>query len=116
VTVHASIVKQSIISIQLRTHDPVRNQDGMYYTYVIQSKTSGRFYTGYTNDLRKRFNQHNDRASTYTKHRGPYRLVYYEACLEEKDARSRELYLKSGRGKRYLKSRLKRFLSRTINP
>ncbi len=38
---------------------------------------------------------------------------YYEACLNQDDARSRELYLKSGKGKRFLKSRLKRFLFRT---
>jgi len=70
-------------------------------------------YTGYTNNLRKRFKEHTDSKSTYTKGRGPYELIYYEACLMEEDARSRELYLKSGRGKRFIKSRLKRFLFRT---
>lgn len=40
-------------------------------------------------------------------------LIYYEACLNEYDATSREQYLKSGLGKRYIKSRLKRFLSLT---
>ena len=85
----------------------------MFYTYVIRSKKNGRLYTGYTNNLRKRFNEHNDRKSEYTKYRGPYELVYYEACMDQKDARSRELYLKSGKGKLYLKSRLKRSLFRT---
>ncbi len=85
----------------------------MYYTYVLQSHQNKRLYTGYTSDLRKRFKEHNDGKSSYTKNRGPYELIYYEACLNKEDARSRELYLKSGRGKRYLKSRLKRFLLRT---
>jgi putative endonuclease len=85
----------------------------VFYTYVLRSKKSGNFYTGYTNDLRKRFKEHNDNKSTYTKGRGPYELVYYEACLDQDDARSREIYLKAGKGKRYLKSRLKRFLFRT---
>ena len=85
----------------------------MFYTYIIKSKKSGRLYTGYTNDLRKRFKEHNDGKAIYTKGRGPFELIYYEACAEQKDARSRELYLKSGKGKRYLKSRLKRFLFRT---
>ena len=85
----------------------------MYDTYVIQSEKSENFYTGCTNDLRKRFKEHSENKSTYTKGRGPYRLIYYEACISQNDARSRELYLKSGRGKRYLKSRLKRFLFRT---
>lgn len=92
--------------------NPVRNQS-MFYTYLLQSKKSGNFYTGYTSDLRKRFKQHNENKIGYTKGRGPYYLVYYEACLDEDDARSREKYLKSGKGKRYLKSRLKRFLFRT---
>lgn len=85
----------------------------MYYTYVLQSHQNKRLYTGYTSDLRKRFKEHNDGKSSYTKNRGPYELIYYEACLNKEDARSRELYLKSGRGKRYLKSKLKRFLLRT---
>jgi putative endonuclease len=85
----------------------------MYYTYVLMSEQNHQLYTGYTNDLRKRFKEHNDGKSIYTKNRGPYNLIYYEACLNEGDARSRELYLKSGKGKRYLKSRLKRFLFRT---
>ena len=85
----------------------------MYYTYVLQSKKDYKLYTGYTNDLRKRFKEHNEGKSKYTKGRGPYSLIYYEACLNESDARSRELYLKAGKGKRYLKTRLKRFLFRT---
>lgn len=85
----------------------------MFYTYILKSKKDGKLYTGYTDDLRKRFKEHNSGKSVYTKGRGPFELIYYEACVEQKDARSRELYLKSGKGKRYLKSRLKRFLFRT---
>jgi len=85
----------------------------MYYVYVLKSKMNGKWYTGSTSNLRKRFNEHNEQMSTYTKKRGPYELIYYEACLDEYDARSRELYIKSGKGKRFIKSRLKRFLFRT---
>ena len=83
-----------------------------YYVYVI-SNPNGRWYTGYTSDLRKRFSQHATGKSTYTKDRGPWELIYYEACVHENDARSREQYLKSGMGKRYLKNRLRGFLSLT---
>jgi putative endonuclease len=48
-----------------------------------------------------------------TKERGPVELIYYEACLNEQGALARERYLKSGMGKRYLRNRLKRFLSLT---
>jgi putative endonuclease len=85
----------------------------MFYTYVLLSKKDGRWYTGSTGDLRKRFNQHNTGQVFATKNRGPFKVIYYEACLNEQDARFREKYLKSGMGKRYLKNRLKRFLSLT---
>ncbi|MCX6754569.1 MAG: GIY-YIG nuclease family protein [Candidatus Nomurabacteria bacterium] len=77
-----------------------------YYTYILKSKKDGNIYTGSTKDLRKRLLQHNNGLSTYTKGRGPFEIIYYEACKSEKKARSRELYLKSGMGKRYLKNRL----------
>ena len=77
-----------------------------YYTYILKSKKDGKLYTGFTNDLRKRLSQHNKGQSTYTKGRGPFSVIYYEACLSEEKARSRELYLKTGTGKRYLKNRL----------
>lgn len=93
--------------------NPVRDESLMYYTYVIQSQKSKYWYTGSTNDLRKRLNQHNKGKSTWTKDDVPWDLIYYEACLNEEDARSREKYLKSGIGKRYLKNRLRRFLSLT---
>lgn len=83
----------------------------MLYIYVLQSKTSGRFYTGCTEDLRKRFGLHNKGKSFHTKKERPWRLIYYEACLDRVDAYAREKYLKTGMGKRYIKNRLKRFLS-----
>lgn len=85
----------------------------MFYTYVIRSKKDGKWYTGSTNNLRKRFKEHSSNKIFSTKGRGPFELVYYEACVNEQDARMREKYLKSGFGKRYLKNRLKRFLSPT---
>ncbi len=78
----------------------------MFYTYVLKSKKDGKLYTGSTKDLRKRLFQHNEGLSTYTKGKGPFEIIYYEACLLEEKARSRELFLKSGMGKRYLKNRL----------
>jgi putative endonuclease len=82
----------------------------MFYTYVLKSKKDGKMYTGYTSDLRKRFKEHNSNRSVYTKDKGPFEIIYYESCIEQQDAKARELYLKSGKGKKYLKSRLKRFL------
>ena len=80
----------------------------MFYTYIIKSKKNGHKYTGSTNNLRKRFLQ-----AMYTKNRGPFFLIYYEACLNNDNARARESYLKSGIGKRYINSRFKHPLSLT---
>ena len=92
--------------------NPVRDKK-RWYTYVLRSLRDGETYTGMTHDLRKRFEQHNDGLSSSTKGRRPLELIYYEMCGNEDDARSRELFLKSGMGKRYMKNRLKRFLSLT---
>ena len=85
----------------------------MHYVYVIKSNKDGKFYTGCTEDLRKRFREHNGSKVNSTKGRGPFDLIYYEASLDASDAFAREKYLKTGMGKRYLKNRLKRFLSLT---
>jgi putative endonuclease len=82
----------------------------MYYIYILRSKKDKKLYTGCTNDLQKRFIDHNKNRVLSTKGRGPFELIYYEACINQQDSYSREKYLKSGMGKRYLKNRLKRFL------
>lgn len=82
----------------------------MWYTYILQSEKDNKWYTGCTSDLRKRFTEHNHGKVHSTKNRLPFKLIYYEACLNRTDSFSREKYLKTGMGKRYLKNRLKRFL------
>ena len=83
----------------------------MHYTYLLQSKKDHKLYTGYTVDLPRRLKQHNEGKVLSTKSRLPLELVYYEACINEADAKAREKYLKSGMGKRYLKNRLKSSLT-----
>ena len=48
----------------------------IYYVYVLQSIKTGRLYIGFASDLRKRFKEHNQDLSTYTKGRGPFTLIY----------------------------------------
>ena len=78
----------------------------MFYVYVLKSLKDGKFYTGYTNNLERRFDEHNAGLSKATKHRGPFELVYYEASRNSKDALHRERYLKTTYGKRYLRTRM----------
>ncbi len=77
-----------------------------YFTYVLKSRKDGRLYTGYTHQLQKRLNEHNNGLNRSTKGRGPFDLIYFEACLSKTAAIKREKQLKSGYGKRYLKNRL----------
>lgn len=74
-----------------------------FYTYVLTCEKNGTFYTGATGDLRKRLEQHKNGEVSYTRNRGPIKLVYYEACLDRNDAFRRERYLKTGMGKRFIK-------------
>lgn len=83
----------------------------MFYTYVLKSKKDDKFYTGYTKDLKLRFEQHEKGLIESTKNRRPLKLIYYEACLSQKDATHREKYLKTHYGKMYIKNRLKSYLT-----
>jgi len=79
----------------------------MYYVYVLRSESDGRFYTGSTPDLKRRFSEHVAGKVPSTKARRPLKIIYYEACLAKSDAIRRERYLKTGMGKRYLRNRLR---------
>ncbi|HEV7449329.1 MAG TPA: GIY-YIG nuclease family protein [Candidatus Paceibacterota bacterium] len=77
----------------------------MFYVYVLRGPKQ--LYIGSTNDLRRRFKQHQNNESFSTKNRGPWKIVYYEACESEKDGKAREVYLKTAWGRRYLRERIK---------
>lgn len=77
-----------------------------YYTYVLRSKKDGKLYIGWSIDLKSRLKEHNLGQVKATKSRRPFELVYYEACLDKKNAIKREKQLKTGFGRAYLKRRL----------
>lgn len=83
----------------------------MEYVYVLQSNKDKNFYTGWTNDLHKRLLEHNNGNVFATAHRRPFKLIYCEVCINRKDAKTREKYLKTAWGKRYIKSRLRNYLT-----
>lgn len=83
----------------------------MHYIYVLISKKDNNKYIGYTKDLKLRFEQHRKGLVESTKNRRPLRLIYYEACLNQKDATHKEKYLKTYHGKMFLKQRLKSYLT-----
>lgn len=82
----------------------------MHYVYVMRPLADDGFYIGYTRDLRKRFAQHTEGAALATARRRPWKLIYYEAYVEQADAIGRERYLKSDR--RFLRAQLANYLKR----
>ncbi len=83
----------------------------MFYTYILISKKDNKLYTGYTKNLKLRFEQHNTGLVESTKNRRPFMLIYYEACLNKKDAIVREKYLKTFYGKMFIGKRLKSYFT-----
>jgi len=83
----------------------------VYYTYVLQSEADEKFYVGFTEDLKLRFEKHSKGQVESTRNRRPLKLIYYEACLSQDDATKREKYLKSYHGRMFLKNRLKSYLT-----
>ncbi|MDP3142868.1 MAG: GIY-YIG nuclease family protein [Candidatus Omnitrophota bacterium] len=65
-----------------------------YCVYVLQSKQDKSFYIGYTNDLKRRVEEHNKSLCPSTKDSKPFRVAAYEAYSSEVDARTREKRLK----------------------
>jgi len=85
--------------------------EGFYYVYILLSEKDGKKYTGYTSNLPLRFETHNKGKVPSTKHRRPLKLIYFEACLSQKDALKREKYLKTHYGKLFLGNRLKSYFT-----
>lgn len=82
----------------------------MYYVYTLQSLKNGRLYTGRTNNLKRRFKEHNEkRGGKYTSENAPFGLIFYEAHLNKKDAVKAELFFKSGYGREVLKDKLENY-------
>jgi putative endonuclease len=84
----------------------------MYFVYILQSNKDGSLYTGFTEDLDRRFKEHNEGLNVSTALLKPWTLIYYEAYSIKADALGREKFLKSGRGKSYLDHQLKNFFEK----
>jgi len=82
----------------------------MYYVYVIKSTITNKLYKGFTEDLKRRLEEHNSGKTFSTKVGKPWVLVYYEAFISKTDARREELFLKTGKGR----ERIQILLSTTL--
>jgi putative endonuclease len=80
-----------------------------YYVYVLHNKNRSFVYVGYSENLRQRISEHNKGYSKSTKAYLPLGLIHYEAYKNKKDAKRREMYLKTNRGRTTLMTMLKEF-------
>lgn len=79
----------------------------MYFIYILQSSKDYRTYVGYSHDVQNRLAQHNAGQVPATKDRRPLKLIFTESFKTEQEAKKRELYWKSGAGRRKMKNLFK---------
>ena len=66
----------------------------MWQVYIIECR-DGKLYTGITNNLNRRLAEHNSgHGGSFTKFRGPVKLVYYQEALNKSEALKREIEIK----------------------
>ncbi len=76
----------------------------MYSVYAICSDVDARIYVGFTDNISRRLLKHNSGKTKSTKGFAPWVLIYSEQVSDRQDARNREVFLKGGSGKEFLKS------------
>lgn len=73
----------------------------MYYVYFAKSLKNLKVYVGSTSkEPQVRVNEHNAGANVWSKHNGPFELIYFEEYLCKQDAEKKERFYKTGFGKR----------------
>ena len=75
----------------------------MFYVYLLKSLKDNRSYVGYTQDLEARLKRHNNGQVKSTKNRRPFALLHKEEFETIKDAKAREKWWKSYRGRQEMK-------------
>ena len=76
----------------------------MHYVYVLRSlRKANQFYFGFSSNLKRRIEEHNNGKSKATRPYLPWRLVFYEAFLNKNDAERREKYFKTSKGRKTFK-------------
>ncbi|OGF47759.1 MAG: hypothetical protein A2231_10890 [Candidatus Firestonebacteria bacterium RIFOXYA2_FULL_40_8] len=75
----------------------------MYTVYVLLSEKDGKTYTGCTNNIERRFSDHNNGKEIATKGRKPFKMIYSESYPDLSSARKREIFFKTGKGKEFIK-------------
>ncbi|MBP8917054.1 MAG: GIY-YIG nuclease family protein [Chitinophagales bacterium] len=73
------------------------------YVYALKNKVNNEIYVGISTDTERRLKEHNSGKNRYTKAFMPWSIFFIEPCEGFEAARKREIYFKSGAGKRKLR-------------
>ncbi len=79
----------------------------MFYTYILQSDSTGKLYIGQTKNIEDRLGRHNRRGKSYTNGNGPWKVIFQKEFISRKEAIRLERKLKSYKNKEYILSLLK---------
>jgi putative endonuclease len=77
----------------------------MSHVYIIKS-TEGLVYVDSTTDLDKRLYQHKNKLAGWTKRGNGWKLIYSEEFENCSEARERQLWFKTGKGREYIKENI----------
>ena len=76
----------------------------MYYLYILQSESTGRYYIGQTDNLERCLLEHNDSCRTGSKttkrFKGPWKLIYFEEYKTRRETMARERQIKSWKSRK----------------
>ncbi len=85
----------------------------MYYVYLLEDQNNLSWYIGFSENLQERIDDHKKgRGCNTTSKKENWKLIYYEAYPNKKDALGREKFLKGGSGRNYLKKQLKNYFEK----
>jgi putative endonuclease len=85
-----------------------------YFTYIIKSQKTSRYYIGPTGNLKDRLKRHNSGYVHSTKNGVPYKLVYWESHQNRQKAYRREQQIKRYKGGEAFKKLLQSSYSRVV--
>src|SRR5258706_7537057 len=74
----------------------------MFFVYILQSQSTGRYYIGYSELPERRLSEHNSGKVKSTRPYRPWVKVYIEQFATESEAMNREKEIKSKKSRVYL--------------
>ena len=73
-----------------------------YFTYILFSEKTNKYYIGYTSNINTRLDKHNLGGTTSTRSGRPWKLMYYETYSNKTEAIKREKEIKNKKSRKYI--------------